>query len=795
MGSLKYWLAALSRLRSVWLAGLLCVSGAVQANSFTVTDIRLQGLQRVSAGTVFNILPLKVGDTVDEIGVRTLIRQLFQSGYFKDVRMARDDGVLIISLAERPAIESIEIDGNKAIKTEALVEGLSQQGLREGEIFKQATLERVGLELERQYVSQGRYGATIDTNVTELPRNRVDIKIDVVEGKNSGIRHINIVGAEEFTQEALLDELELKHPSLFSFYRNDDKYSREKLQGDIEKLESFYRDRGYVEFRIVSTQVSITPDRRQVYLTMNVSEGSKYNVRDVNLIGELNEIRPEDLRALLVVAEDQVFSQARVTASEERMTQALGNAGYTFATATGVPKVNDDGTVDVEFFVDAGKRAYVRRVVFDGNALTQDEVMRREMRQMEGGWASTSLIDLSKVRLERLGYFKGVSVETPEVAGTDDQIDVNFSVEEQPSGSISATFGYAQGTGLILGGNYQQNNVLGTGNSLSVGVSFSRFQESANFSYFNPYYTMDGISRGFNVFYRRLDFDERNIARFITDSVGAGVNFGFPIGETRRVNFGLLAEYTDITSGSFPAQEITEFIEENGNDALNFKASLSWDSSTLNRGLFPTRGRSQSVALEVALPGSDLQFYKLTYNAQQYFPISRNWTFRLRTEIGYGDGYGSNDDLPFYEHFFAGGFGSIRGFEASTLGPRSTEPTVDSNGNPIPPGFFRDDGDPFGGNLLIEASAELIFPLPFVEDNRQFRPVIFVDAGNVFNTNCPQVSTRCFDLDADEFRYSVGIGVTWLTGLGPMTFGFSKPFNTKEFDEEESFQFELGRTF
>ncbi|MFK7914038.1 MAG: outer membrane protein assembly factor BamA [Pseudomonadales bacterium] len=774
---------------------LLLVSAGARAASFTVTDIRLQGLQRVSAGTVFNILPLKVGDTVDEIGVRSLIRQLFQSGYFKDVRMARDDGVLIISLAERPAIESITIDGNKAIKTEALVEGLSQQGLREGEIFKQATLERVGLELERQYVSQGRYGATIDTNVTELPRNRVDITIDVVEGKNSGIRHINIVGAEEFTQEELLDELELKHPSLFSFYRNDDKYSREKLQGDIEKLESFYRDRGYVEFRIVSTQVSITPDRRQVYLTMNVSEGSKYNVRDVNLIGELNEIRPEDLRALLVVGSEQVFSQARVTASEERMTQALGNAGYTFATASGIPKVNDDGTVDVEFFVDAGKRAYVRRVAFAGHALTQDEVMRREMRQMEGGWASTSLIDLSKVRLERLGYFKGVSVETPEVAGTDDQIDVNFSVEEQPSGSISATFGYAQGTGLILGGNYQQNNVLGTGNSLSVGVSFSRFQESANFSYFNPYYTMDGISRGFNLFYRRLDFDERNIARFITDSVGAGVNFGFPIGETRRVNFGLLAEYTDITSGSFPAQEITEFIDKNGNDALNFKASLSWDASTLNRGLFPTRGRSQSVALEVALPGSDLQFYKVTYNAQQYFPIARNWTFRLRTEIGYGDGYGSNDDLPFYEHFFAGGFGSIRGFEASTLGPRSTEPTVDSNGNPIPQGFFRQDGDPFGGNLLIEASAELIFPLPFVEDNRQFRPVIFVDAGNVFNTNCPQVSTRCFDLDGDQFRYSVGIGVTWLTGLGPMTFGFSKPFNTQDFDEEESFQFQLGQTF
>lgn len=420
--------------------------------------------------------------------------------------------------------------------------------------------------------------------------------------------------------------------------------------------------------------------------------------------------------------------------------------------------------------------------------------MRREMRQMEGGWASTAQIDLSKVRLERLGFFKGVDVETPAVPGTDDQIDVNFTVEEQPSGSISATVGYSQGYGLILGGNYQQSNVLGSGNSLGLGLSVSRYQKSASFNYFDPYFTLDGISRGFNVFFRRLDFDERNIARYATDSAGVGVNFGFPIGETQRINFGALVDWTEITEGVFAAQEISDFIAKNGEDALNFKLNLSWSRSTLNRGLFPDRGASQSLALELAVPGSDLQFYKFNYAAERYFPITQSWTLRLRTELGYGGGYGSTTQLPFYENFFAGGFGSVRGFENSTLGPRSTAP-LDENGNPLF-GFSRDRrGDPLGGNMLVEASAELIFPFPFVDDSRQFRPAFFFDVGNVFNTECPDVAVNCFDFDVDELRASLGFGVTWLTGLGPMTFSISTPFQTQDIDEEERFQFELGRTF
>jgi outer membrane protein insertion porin family len=481
----------------------------------------------------------------------------------------------------------------------------------------------------------------------------------------------------------------------------------------------------------------------------------------------------------------QTFSRALVTRSEELLTTALGNSGYTFATASGVPEVHEDGTVDVRFFVQAGKRAYVRRIEFSGNTVTQDSVLRREMRQMEGGWASTALIDLSKVRLERLGFFREVNVETPEVPGTDDQIDVKFDVEEQSSGSISATLGYAQGSGLIVGTSYQNNNVVGTGNSLSFGVSWSQFQRAVSFNYFDPYYTVDGISRGFNAFYRVTDYDEQNIAQYSTDAYGGGVNFAFPIGETQRIGLGFSVEHTKIDEGVFPAQEISEFLDDEGDTALNFKITTSWTSSTLNRGLFPTRGRQQQVSLEVAVPGSDLTFYKLRYQGQQYFPLFGEFTGRVRTELGYGYKYFDTHRLPFYENFYSGGFGSVRGFKSNTLGPRST---------PSPRDVFDRDGDPFGGNLLVEGSAEIIFPLPFGADTRSFRPVLFFDFGNVFQTKCYDVSITCDDFDVNELRYSAGVAVTWITGLGPMSFALAFPMNVGELDDEETFQFELGRT-
>ena len=781
--------------RSIVFAAFLVFSTfgfSQDSPGFVVGDIRLQGIQRVSAGTVFNLLPVSVGETMDMLKTREVTRALFASGYFDDIRIARDDDVLIINLAERPAIESIEIEGNKAIKTDSLLEGLSEQGLSEGEIFKQSTLERVSLELERQYVSQGRYGASIETEIEELPRNRVSIAINIEEGKNSGIRHINLVGAKSFDRDWLLAQLELQHPSLLSFYKNDDKYSREKLSGDLETLEAFYKDRGYAEFKIQSTQVSVTPDKQQVYITIAIEEGAVYQVNDVKLVGDMGDVGAEPIEGLIIVKPGQMFSQALITATEERITGTLGNSGFTFATASGVPKLNDDGTVDVEFFVTSGKRAYVRRINFSGNSMTQDEVMRREMRQIEGGWASTAQIDLSKVRLERLGYFKGVDVETPQVSGKDDQIDVNFALEEQPSGSISATLGYSQGYGLIVGANYNQSNMMGSGNSLGLGLSLSKYQKQISFNYFDPYFTMDNISRGFNVFVRTVDYHQANLARFETDSGGLGVNFGFPIDETQRINFGLQAELTELSTGYYSALEISEFIEDNGRDSLNFKLNLSWQKSTLNRGMFADRGTSSSVTLETAVPGSGLEFYKIRFAGETYFPITNSWTLRLRTELGYGDSYGDTTALPFYEHFFAGGFGSIRGFENHTLGPRTTPP-LDMEGNPI---CWRDPcGDPFGGNVQIEASAELIFPLPFVEDSRQFRPSLFLDVGNVFNSRCPEISVNCFGFELDEMRYSTGFAVTWLTGMGPMSFALVKALNTKDYDETEAFQFELGKTF
>ena len=759
-----------------------------EPGAFRLSDIRLQGLQRVSAGTVFNELPINVGDEVDPVTIRQLIRTLFKTGYFDDVALARDGNVLIVTLEERPAIESIEIAGNKAIKTDALLEGLGEQGLREGEIFKQATLERMGIELERQYVAQGRYGSSIETDVSELPRNRVAIDIEIEEGKGSGLRHINIVGASAFQPLDLLDEFELEHPSWFNMFRGKDKYAREKLQADLETLESFYQDRGYVEFTTVSTQVSVAPDRRQVYLTVNVDEGDQYTVKDVDLIGELNEITPESIRALFLVRPGALFSRAMVTFTEERITAVLGNAGYTFAEATGVPEVNDDGTVDIKFMVNTGARAYVRRVSFAGNGITQDQVLRREMRQIEGGWASTRLIDMSKVRLERLGYFQEVNVETPAVAGREDQIDVDFEVKEQPTGSISATIGYAQGTGLILGGNYQQNNVAGTGNSLGLGINWSDFVKSVNANYFNPYFTADGISRGYSAFFRKTDYGARNIARYSTDSVGGGVTFGFPISETQRIQFGVNVEQTDITEGIFVAEEISEFTSAEGSSFWSWRLDAQWRKTSLNRGLFPTRGRSQTLAGLVSMPGSDLQYYRVNYVDDMYFPlINENWAFRVKAVVGYGDVYGNTDTYPFFQNFFSGGFGSVRGYEKSTLGPRST---------PIPGGFYSDpQGDPFGGNVQVEFNTEIIFPLPFLPKTQQVRSVVFMDGGNVFNTNCPQASINCFEPSIYKIRYAAGVAVTWLTGMGPMSFSLAYPFNTSRFSEEEEFSFEMGRTF
>ncbi len=759
---------------------------ATSAFGFVITDIRVEGLQRISAGTVFGAIPYNVGDDIGNVEIRTIARSLFETESFDDVQIGRDGNVLVIIVKERPTIDSIEFDGNKAIKTEALLEGLESSGLAEGQIFKKVTLEQIASDLERQYVSQGRYDATVEATVEDLPRNRVAIMVDVYEGNVSGIRHINIVGNTVFDDETLTDALELKLPSLLSFYTKDDQYSREKLQTDIETLESYYLDRGYLNFSVDSTQVSIAPNMEDVYITFNITEGEQFTVSSVEVAGEMRDIPEASIRSLLLTREGQIFSREYMTISEERIETALGNSGYTFASATGEPVIDENGeTVTIRYFVDAGQRAYVRRINFQGNTVTQDEVLRREMRQMEGGWASTAMIEGSKIRLQRLGFFKDVNVETPSVPGTEDQIDVNYTVEEQPSGSISATVGYAEDMGLILGLSYSESNVFGTGNSVSIGVNRSDYQESLSLSFFDPYYTVDGVSRGYSVFYRKSDYGERNIASFSTDSYGASVNFGYPISEVSRIGFSVGIESTEIKEGVIPAQEISEFLANEGDQFDLLTLTATYSMSALNRGLLPTGGRAQSLSLEMTVPGSELEFYRINYSGQIFFPLFNPFVLRLRADLGFGDAYGGTDTLPFYKHFFAGGMGSVRGFESNTLGPRST---------PSPQDRFNEP-DPIGGNALIELSAEVLFPLPFIEDQSQMRSVFFVDAGNVFNTNCPQVSVYCLDLEDGELRYSAGIAITWITGFAPISFALSVPINEKDGDESEAFQFELGKTF
>lgn len=758
----------------------------VHAESFTISDIRVNGLQRVSAGSVFGALPLNVGEQADDRRLVESTRALFKTGFFQDIQLGREGNVLVITVVERPSVASIAIEGNKAISTEDLMKGLKQSGLAEGEIFQRATLEGVRNELQRQYVAQGRYSATVETEVIPQPRNRVGLKVNINEGTVAAIQHINVVGNTKFPDEDLVDLFELKTTNWLSFFKNDDKYAREKLSGDLERLRSYYLDRGYINMDIASTQVSITPDKKHVYITVNVNEGEKYKVRDVKLSGDLKV--PEDqVKSLLLVQKDQVFSRKLMTTTSELITRRLGNEGYTFANVNGVPTPNDeDHTVDITFVVDPGKRAYVNRINFRGNTKSADEVLRREMRQMEGGWASTYLIDQSKTRLERLGFFKEVNVETPAVPGVDDQVDVNYAVEEQASGSITASVGFAQSAGLILGGSITQNNFLGTGNRVSIGLTRSEYQSRYNFGYTD---------------YKDLDVD---VASYAIDSLGAGVNVGYPISETSRLTFGLTAQQDEIKTGVYTVDEIFDFTRREGDKFLNFKASAGWSESTLNKGVLATRGHSQSLTAEVTTPGSDLSFFKLDYRGQLFQPLSDNYTMRLHTELGYGDGYGSTDGLPFYENYYAGGFNSVRGFKDSTLGPRGTPSRgVDRTGNQGTVADSDNDPLPFGGNVLIQGGAEILFPLPFVKDQRSLRTSVFWDVGNVFDSKCEQIknpsglksNTQCNDVSLSNLASSVGVGVTWVTALGPLSFALAMPIKKPDNAETQIFQFSLGQTF
>lgn len=863
---------------------LLSLTAHAQSDSFRVSDIRVEGLQRVSAGSVFSALPVRVGDVLTPDDIQHATRELFKVGYFSDVSIGRDGDVLVLIIKERPAINAIEIKGNKVIKTDNLMDSLKDNDLAEGQIFQRATLEGITQALQREYIGQGRYGASVKIDVEDLPRNQVKIKIDITEGTVARIKQINIVGNSAFPDGELIDLFELKSSGWFSWISGNDKYSREKLKGDLERIESYYLDRGYLNFSVNSTQVSLNPDKSQIFITLNVTEGDIYKVSEVDLAGD-PAIDEAIVRRMILVRPEQTFSQILMTTSAEYVTQRLGNEGYTFAKVEGIPERNDaDKTVKITFFIDPGKRAYVNRINFRGNTKTVDEVLRREMRQMEGGSASTAQIEHSKVRLERLGFFKEVKVDTVEVPGTSDQVDVDFTVEEQPSGSMGLQIGYAQYSGMIFSANIQQNNWFGSGKQVGFSLSHSRFQTAYNFNYNDPYFTVDGVSRGFSLYYQKSDYYYANISGYSTDVYGGKMNFGYPISDIERIGFDIgvrsltvkpnanasqeiqrtpriipdygyidYATYLDIQErrkngidfpeGTYPVMEITEdvlgpkgFLDIYGDTYEDVQAAVFWGKSTLNRGILANRGSSQRLSLEVSLPGGDLEYYKLDYTAQMFKPLTRNLTLRLHTRLGYADGYGDMDKLPFFENFYAGGFGSVRGFERNTLGPKVSPREVavpvsatwdDINGdgieqdNELSPTYLLCDGnlnencdpgriitrqensDPyygrtrgaFGGNVLIQGGAEVLFPLPFIKDQRMLQTVFFVDAGNVFDTNCGIKQANCYDVDLEHIVVSSGFGLQWISGFGPMTFSISRPIRMNERDRDEFFQFSLGQTF
>tara|TARA_B100000609_G_scaffold81934_1_gene65394 strand:- start:368 stop:2743 length:2376 start_codon:yes stop_codon:yes gene_type:complete len=774
------------------------------ADSWVIEDIRVTGLQRVSAGSVFASMPVSVGDEIDQREIQLIAKSIFNTGKFDDIEIGRDGGALLINLVERPSIASIDIQGNKAIKTEALLEGLRNSDLYEGQLYRRSIVEGLSVELERQYVAQGRYGAEVKVESNNLPRNRVAILIEVDEGEVAQIKDINIVGNNTFTDEELLRDFELSKGNWLSFITNDNKYAQEKLRGDLESLESFYKNRGYVKFSIDSRVVSVSPDKKSVFITIGVREGGVYKVKETKLAGDL-PLSKDNLRNLIFVKPDTVFSQELVTASEEFITNTLGNEGYAFAEVSGVPEIlEDEEAVNLTFFVEPGQRTYVRRIEFIGNERTYDVVLRREMRQMEGAWASNALIENSKLRLERLGFFKQVEVETKPVPGISDQVDIEYTVEEEFSGSIGGSIGYGA-WGLTLGANYSENNAFGTGNRLVIGINKNAWQTSYNFNFFDPYYTIDAVSLGYNAFYRSSDFGSYNLASYSTDSYGLGAQFGFPISEIERLNLNISYDNTKLDAGNFSSLQLNDFVNQEGDTFETYKLTTTWSRVTLNRGIFPTAGQSHAVSIQTSLPGSSLNYGKLIYRMKYYAPMGNDWVFSFRNQIGILAAYGDTSTPPFFEHFYAGGMNSVRGFRANTLGPRSeaSEYVIDSNGqivtdsdgNPIPNPYYFYERRPIGGQYSLEGGVDWIFPLPISQDNRSVRSSVFFDYGNVFSDGCKAYERNCFKFDTKNLRYSVGLAVTWITQLGPLSFAISQVFNRDPLEEIEQFQFEIGTQF
>jgi outer membrane protein insertion porin family len=760
-------------LLGVFLSCTLLVSQMAVAASFTIEDIHIEGLQRLTSTQAFAQLPLKIGDTADERSLAHATRSMFKSGYFEDIQLEQEDNLLLVMVQERPAIGFISLEGNKILKTEQLRAALESAGLKEGEVFKRATLAQIELELEREYNRQGRYAVLVESVVKDLGENRVSIAVNVNEGVTSSISQINIIGNDGYSDTELVDLMSLQTPGFWTLFTKDDQYSRVKLTADLENIRSHYLNKGYVLFNIESTQVAISADKTEVFITINVAEGAQFKIGKLSIAGQY-DVEEADIWALINTSSGQVFSRQSLVSAASDVRQLFGDNGFAFAEVQPVPLVNEgEKTVDVQYQIRSGKRTYVRRIDFRGNTRTGDDVLRREMRQMEGAVASMADITASKLRLQRLGFFNNIAVETTPVAGTDDQLDVEFAVEEGLTADWSVMVGYNDGEGPFWGGSVNQNNFLGTGNKMEASFSSSTSTSEYKFSYLNPYYTVDGVSRGVDLYYTKRDYSKVDVSNFATDTVGVDMRFGYPINDSTRLDFKVGYERIDLELGSSPATEAVSFVAAEGQNYRQFKTSINWNTNTLNDFWYPTQGSSHSVNLDLALPNSDLNFYQLGYRYRNFTPLnySESLVFFTGARLGVVDSYGSTSTTPFFANYYAGGFGSVRGFANNSLGPKTTVDGVVS-------------GDPLGGQLLTTASAEFIFPL--FGDMPSVRTSLFIDAGNVYTAG---------EFSAADLRVSGGLNLAWLTPVGPLTLVLANPLRQKTGDQTQSTHITLGSSF
>jgi outer membrane protein insertion porin family len=785
---------------------------------FVVGDIRVDGLQRISAGTVFTYLPIQRGDRVDATAAANAIRALYRTGFFEDVRLDRQGDILVVTVVERPAINKLTITGNKDIKTEDLTKGLTEIGLAEGRTFDRLALDRVTQELTRQYNDRGKYNVAITPTVTRLDRNRVDVAIAIKEGAAARIRHINLIGNETFEDREITKGWESSESNWLSWYRRDDQYSREKLSGDLEKLNSFYLDRGYIDFSVDTPQVAISPDKQDIYITAGVTEGEQYRLSKVEVSGE-TILPKEQVEAMVFAREGQIFSRRVLELSSDNITAALGNVGYAFAQVNPIPDVDREArTVGINLQVQPGPRVNVRRIQFKGNTRTADEVLRREMRQFEGAWYSQAAIDRSKIRLQRLGFFESVDVETPQVPGSPDQVDLVFNVKETTSGNLTFGIGYSQLSGLTTSIQVSQANFLGSGNQLSMQVQRNDFVQRYDFSFLNPYFTDEGMSLGYNLRWREFDNANFNVAQFSSTSGSGQLVLGLPITETDTVTslFGIDSNEIFVFPGATP-KPIVDYINALGSRTFHaWRTELGWARDTRNDFFAPTRGMYQRISTEATLPGSTVEYYKINYEFSKYWPLTPSLVLNTRAELGYGDSYGdpvtrdicfipppdptaedpdpqppppsdpcipgtspdyietvTADGLPFFENFYAGGVRSIRGFRDNTVGPRA---------EPLPGAQF---GQPLGGAVKTVGSLELFFPRLLATP--AIRISTFLDFGNVF--------TNVDDFDVGTFRVSTGVAILWRAPIGPISISYAFPLREFDGDQTERLQFTFGGGF